>query len=464
MDNRRGWGNKAYNEAPGQTFKPLKETAPNVIDPQEADITRKFESLPTEELSGIEEADPIEVSPLVQFDIQRAALNKIKGYQSIVVNVEDPETVKKATKAKTEVRALRLKVQRRQKEIDTDLVSKRKTLKTDALTITSEIKITEDYLKAELQKDIDHKAKLAEAARIEEAARVKKINENMRILTNHCEHGLRSGLDAAEITERLETLEGLMIPKEVFQEKYQVACDLLGHAISTAKENLDARQKWEAEEVKRQEELAALEKQKEINGQVAWFNKAFGWGADLLDMEDSLELLENSTFADHLSEMIEGQKIQAQDILVAARAANAEKERIRIETEAFEKAEKEKAAALKTETPEPEPEPEEKEETIKEVLPKKVSTWATSKDISSEPEEETRHLEPLRQEQIEGAKTRLNNIKKIATKSYKGEMVLSLSNKTHSLKIMESTDGLIHALKFIEDKLETRIEQLKNEM
>ncbi len=267
-------------------------------------------------------------NPLVQFDIQRAALDMIKTYQSLKVDVEDPKTVKKVKAAKKEARDLRLKVQRRQKKLDDQLVKNRKDLKTDAGSITREIKETEDYLIAEIKKDTDHKAKLAEEARLAEVARVEKLDENMRILETHCESGLVKGLTAVQIQEKIDLLDGTQIPKEIFQEKYQAACDLLGHAIETATENLAARKNYEDEEKKRAEELAKLKKQQDINDQHSWFNTNFGWNSSLETMEESLELLENSTFADHLKETVEQQRIQAQDVLVGARARKAEADRL----------------------------------------------------------------------------------------------------------------------------------------
>ncbi|MCP3942591.1 MAG: hypothetical protein GY710_14040 [Desulfobacteraceae bacterium] len=267
-------------------------------------------------------------NPLAKFDIQRVSLDKIKTYQGLVVDVEKPDTVKKAKKAKKITRDLRLQVQRREKEIDAGLVKERKTLKIDAGAIISEIKETENHLLAEIQKDTDHKAKLAEKARIEEAARVEKINTNMRILENHCEAGLIDGLTADQIQEQLINLNTTEIPQEIFQEKYQAACDLLSYAIESVTTKLAVRKNFEKEQAVQAAKRIELEKQQKINAQVSWFNQVFGFTGTVEGMEDGLAILEGMDPADYLLEIIEQQKIQGQDIIVRARAAKAEQDRL----------------------------------------------------------------------------------------------------------------------------------------
>jgi hypothetical protein len=272
-------------------------------------------------------------NPLAKFDVRQAAINQVKTFSSIVVDVENPETVKDAIAKKKITRDLRLKVQRREKEIDAGYVAQRKALKADANAIYTEIKPVEEHLVAEIKKDTDHKAKLAEAARIEELARVAKIDANIRILTGHCEAALVDGMGSEIIKTHLKNLMDTEIPKGIFQEKYQSACDLLSHAIESCRKNLKARVLFEEAEKKRAAELEELKKQGEINDQWAWFNLNFGRGSSFDTMEKSLEALEKSTFADHLTDTIKQQKIQAQEIIVAARAAKADSDRLEAEKE-----------------------------------------------------------------------------------------------------------------------------------
>ncbi len=282
-------------------------------------------------------------NPLVKFDVQQAALDLIKTFQSLKVDVENPKTVKEVKAAKKKTRDLRLKIQRREKELDANLVKKRKDLKSEAGSIVRGIKETENHLISEIKKDTDHKAKLVEEARIAEEARLDKLAENMRILGNHCESGLLNGLTAEQIQEKLKLLNETIIPKEIFQEKYQAACDLLGHAVESTTERLAARKNFEEEEAKRVAEMAVLKEQQEINDQNSWFNANFSWNSTLDGMEKSLELLEKSTFAEHLKSLVEQQKDIAEGIIVGARAKKAEEDRLaqeKADREAKEKAEK----------------------------------------------------------------------------------------------------------------------------
>lgn len=314
---------------------------------------------------GSIEGDIIEAqtdNPLAKFNVQQAAINQVKTFSSIIVDVEKPETVKDAIDKKKITRDLRLKVQRREKAIDAGYVAQRKALKKDANAIYSDIKPVEDHLTTEIQKDIDHKEKLAEKARLEEVARVKKIDQNIGILTGHCEAALVDGMESEVIKLHLKNLMDTEIPKGIFQEKYQVACDLLTHAVESVRKNLAARIVFEEEEKKRKAELEELRKKGLINDQVAWFNKTFGFTGTMEGMEKGLESLERVDPQEFMVELLEEQKIQAQDILVAARAAQAEKDRIEAEKEyslMWDEAHAMDATWIPTECePEPEPEPE----------------------------------------------------------------------------------------------------------
>lgn len=436
-------------------------------------------------------------NPLVKFDIQRAALDQIKLYQTLKVDVNDPKTVKKVKDAKKVARDLRLKVQNREKKIDAGLVADRKSLKIEAGTIIREIKETENLLIVEIKKDTDHKAELAEAARLAEVARVDKLADNMRILGTHCESGLMNGLTADQIQEKLDVFNQTQIPKDIFQEKYQAACDLLTHATETATANLAARKIFEVEEIKRVAEMAALKKQQQINDQVAWFNANFGWNSSLETMEKSLELLETSTFEDHLEETVKQQKIQAQEIIVAARARKAEDDRIAQEKtdrewiaawdkahamnealsvavedlpedikEVVDSADEEikditKAEVVHTGVEDPtfnETTPQEivnEKKTFNSVMDKGLKTYAKATQETAKP---TMSFHEKTISILENKKQALIDIRKNAKV---GELTLTLSNGQASSVIMTDLDGMTNTLADIEKYLESKIQALK---
>jgi len=448
---------------------PLKEKINNNLDPIKTPGDTQRNSAAHGPVSYDAEPEVITVNknnPLVQFDIQRAALDKIKTYQSLKVDVDNPKSVKGVKDAKKITRDLRLKVQRREKALDAGLVKKRKALKSDAGAIIREIKETETYLVAEIKKDTDHKAKLAEEARLVEVARVEKLEKNMRILETHCESGLISGLTADQIQEKLNFLNTIEIPKDIFQEKYQSANDLLSHAIGSTIEKLADRKRFEDEEIKRAADMAALKRQEEINAQTSWFNSTFGWNSSLESMEKGLGLLGNSTFSDHLKDLAETQKLQAQDILVGARAKKAEQDRLdqeKADREAQEKAKNEWneahimnkawdeanaavcADAINFELP----------ENIKEVVDEvEEKEDRKPKHKKKEPRTEQRSFIEA---SIKSVKQESENLQSLITKN-PYELTLYLSDKSgEPLPIMSGTDGLSPILNSIKAILADRL-------
>jgi hypothetical protein len=184
--------------------------------------------------------------------------------------------------------------------------------------------VEEAHLAKELKKWDDFQEKLKEEARKREAARVEYLKKNMRTLEKMCGAGLVPGLNSDQIGAALDDLIGTEIPEDVFQENYQMACNLLGHAMESTKTALEKRKAFEAEQ-------AALKVQTEVNEQHSWFNKNFGWSATMEDMENALEKLEKMEPVEHLKTIVEEQKITGQEILVAARAKKAEADRLEAE-------------------------------------------------------------------------------------------------------------------------------------
>lgn len=262
---------------------------------------------------------------LVRFNVQRAALDQLKTYQAIVVDLDDKESIKQAKQAWSITRDLRLKIQRREKALNADLNKQKKELKDDAQAIIDEIKETEDHLNAELEK-----------VKKAEEERKAKIEQNMTILTRHCEAGLVDGLTSDQIAECLNNLETTEIPKDIFQEKYQTACDLLNHAIEETRSRLETVRAKEQEAAELARLKKELEQKEDVNRQVAWFNETFGFAGTLEGMEAGFVTLQEQDRPYHLDELIGQQIEQAKTVLERARAAQPQP----------------------TPTPDPEPQPE----------------------------------------------------------------------------------------------------------
>jgi hypothetical protein len=272
---------------------------------------------------------------LVRFNVQRAALDQLKTYQAIIVDLDDKDSIKQAKQAWSITRDLRLKIQKREKAINAELNKQKKELKGDAEAIINEIKETEDHLGRELEK----------VKRAEEERKA-KIEQNMAILTRHCEAGLADGLNSVMIAACLDNLETTEIPKDVFQEKYQVACDLLNYAIDQTKNRLEVVRAKEQEAAEMARLKKELEEKEDVNRQVAWFNEVFGFAGTLDGMETGMVELEKMGRHPHLAELIDQQIEQGRVMLERARAAAPQPE-----------------PALTTPEPEPEQEPAEQAKT-----------------------------------------------------------------------------------------------------
>jgi hypothetical protein len=288
---------------------------------------------------------------LVRFNVQRAALDQLKKYQAIVVDLDDKESIKQAKQAWSITRDLRLKIQRREKALNADLNKQKKELKGDAQAIINEIKETEDHLDAELEK----------VKRAEEERKA-KIDQNMVILTRHCEAGLVDGLSSVMIAACLDNLETTEIPKDIFQEKYQTACDLLNHAIEETRSRLEMVRAKEQEAAELARLKKELERKEDVNRQVAWFNETFGFAGTLEGMEAGLVTLQEQNRPEHLAELIGQQIEQAKTVLERARAAQPQPKP----------------------TPEPTPEPEPQPETDSTPTPTPEPTPTPTADAATE--------------------------------------------------------------------------------
>jgi chromosome segregation ATPase len=367
-------------------------------------------------------ASPTPDTALVRFNVQRAALDQLKTYQAIVVDLDDKESIKQAKQAWSITRDLRLKIQRREKALNADLNKQKKELKGDAQAIINEIKETEDHLDKELEK----------VKRAEEERKA-KIEENMAILTRHCEAGLAEGLTSDQIEPLLQNLETTEIPKDIFQEQYQTACDLLNHAIEETRARLAAvRQKEEeAAEIARLKQ--ELKEKEDVNRQVAWFNETFGFAGTLDGMEAGMVTLEEMERPAHLAELIEQQIEQGQVVLERARAAASQP------APEPETAQKPTSDTTTSDTPATEPEPTQATE----------KTWG-----HSEPQ-----LHRDGNTMIEKVRSDLDDRLEIienALKSGQVEILVSANGELARPVLTSMDPGMVAVLELIKDSIEKR--------
>ena len=457
------WGRqRAYNENDGQTFRPLTEPKSTPGNIKNSEQPRPEQYRPVEIIKENDEiTSTVKETALVQFDIQAYTLAEILKYKEILVDIHNPGSVKEAQAAKTKVRGLRLKVQNREKELNSDLNRMKADLKSNATAITSRIKETEDHLAKELKKWDDYQEKLREEDRKKEAARVEDLKKNMRTLEEMCGAGLVPGLSSDRIGVALECLMETEIPEEVFQENYQMACNLLGHAIESTKAALQKRQAFDAEK-------AVLKIQTEINAQHSWFNKNFGWSSTMDEMETALELLEKMEPAEHLMSIVADQKLAGQDIIVAARARKAEADRLeaeRLYSNMWDEAHKmnslfieEKARIKEVPLPsmalpkEPEQQPEIKKEVergpVPEIMKRSVGIASCKAKVVKE-KSETRVSPSF--VQSAAIKTQLKNLNDLRESGK--DLSLHLLTDTESLMVMRDCDGINHILDAVERQL-----------
>lgn len=358
---------------------------------------------------------------LVRFNVQRAALDQLKSYQAIVVDLDDKESIKRAKQAWSITRDLRLKIQKREKALNADLNKQKKELKDDAQAIIDEIKETEDHLDAELEK-----------VKKAEEERKAKIEQNMAILTRHCEAGLVDGLTSVMIAACLDNLETTEIPKDIFQEKYQTACDLLNHAIDETRSRLEAVQAKEQEAAELARLKKELEEKEDVNRQVAWFNETFGFAGTLEGMERGMVTLREQDRPEHLKALIEQQIKQAETVLERAMAAQPDP------------------------PPTPEPEPEPQPETDSTPTPEPGETTPTTEKTWGNPEPQ---LHRDGNTMIERVRSYLDDRLEIienALKSGQVEILVSANGELARPVLTSMDPGMVKVLELIKESIEKR--------
>ncbi len=334
MDQNNFNNGRVFYDCPGQTgtlktpppvdkqpvlnFGTLKEPGPGPEQKQMEDQAAQAINTPQDK-----NLPAIPGTALTRFDMVAQTLADIRNYQNLVVDIRDKETFDVATKAKSVVRELRLKIQRREKEENAKLNKSKAALKKDATLLKTDIKETEDYLAGEIKKWNDEKARLKKIEDEKEAARKRIVNQNFDLLVKTCNNGLKPNLSAADIKTALGVLNITTTPQEVFQEKYQDACNQLTYAIENTQRAYNDAVIYE----NRQAEMAQIKKEGQRVDQVAFFNENFGVMADLATMEAGLKHMEaglklmDAVDYANLAELIQGQIETATAIIEKTRAA-----------------------------------------------------------------------------------------------------------------------------------------------
>lgn len=182
---------------------------------------------------------------LAVFDIESAVFAEIKSYENL--NIVNSETEKDVRAARVAVRDVRYKIQNRQKELNSDLNSKKKEYKEAAETLIERLKPTEDNLDTKI-KAIEAERKIKKAAKDKaEADRLEVINDKVNDLKELCLSPLAYNLSCEEIDPIILALEVYVID-DSFQEMKPQAEMIKTGGIAAANQALKARQDWEAQQ------------------------------------------------------------------------------------------------------------------------------------------------------------------------------------------------------------------------
>lgn len=403
-------------------FAPM--TAPESLDSRGPEQKRMEDSYAQVITPNTTSLSVIPQTALDRFDVIAQTLADIRTYQNLVVDVRDKESFNVATKAKSVVRNLRLKIQNRETEEKAKITKMGKTLKADALLLISEIRETEDKLSVELKKWTDEQERIAAEAAERIRLRQIVVNNNFTELTQTCNKGMHPGADSKTIETALIVLRATTIPQGSYDERYQEACNLLNFSIEKTQTALDGALVHE----ERRREAVRLELESQRVAQVSWFNENFGVMASLDTMETALNNLIAIGPAHHMGELIAKQIEQGQTIVDLTRAR----------------------MPAPTPEPEPEPKPEDVCPTAKEQTTEVSQTSAREGNVVQIMGRGNRQPAPPAREETQGPdKTMLvenfQKINAIIQHCEPGNLELILSNGNVSAPIMLPPESL-HAI------------------
>ena len=204
---------------------------------------------------------------ITNFNISEAGLIEMESYAKI--EILDKKSFKIVKQYRSIVRKLRTTIEKRKKELKAPLIEKGKEIESTAKKILSRIKTVEDDLVKKIFIEESRLKEIEQAKIRAEQDRVDKIEIEYKKLLQLINAGKQYGLTSSEIKTAWENL--LLkntITKEVYQEKFEMACEIKKLGIRDIEKYHEETLKLEERqaELLRQEEIAK-EKQAELERQ-----------------------------------------------------------------------------------------------------------------------------------------------------------------------------------------------------
>jgi len=201
---------------------------------------------------------PIQESKAVTlFDLSESVFKEIETYQGL--EIVDSKTETDVRQARVAVRDIRYKIQRRHKELNSDLNQKKKDYKAMAESLIERLLPTENNLDEKI-KAVEAVAEAAKAEKMAaEKARTDAILSEITRMGNITATAQEYGLPSPRVQELLSDLEAFPVEPEFFEEFTENALAAKKRDIEIVQACLDRTLKFEADQ-KAQAEIEAANK------------------------------------------------------------------------------------------------------------------------------------------------------------------------------------------------------------
>lgn len=191
------------------------------------------------------------------FDLSESVFKEIETYQGL--EIVDSKTETDVRQARVAVRDIRYKIQRRHKELNSDLNQKKKDYKAMAESLIERLLPTENNLDEKI-KAVEAVAEAAKAEKMAaEKARTDAILSEITRMENITSAAQEYGLPSAKVQEFLNELESFPVKPEFFEEFTDNANAAKKRDIEIVQACLDRTLKFEADQ-KAQAEIEAKNK------------------------------------------------------------------------------------------------------------------------------------------------------------------------------------------------------------
>lgn len=201
---------------------------------------------------------PIQESKAITlFDLSESVFKEIETYQGL--EIVDSKTETDVRQARVAVRDIRYKIQRRHKELNSDLNQKKKDYKAMAESLIERLLPTENNLDEKI-KAVEAVAEAAKAEKMAaEKARTDAILSEITRMENITATAQEYGLPSPRVQELLSDLEAFPVKPEFFEEFTDNALAAKKRDIEIVQACLDRTLKFEADQ-KAQAEIEAANK------------------------------------------------------------------------------------------------------------------------------------------------------------------------------------------------------------